>query len=427
MFNIRSFLRDNQAAIYNNIGLLSRTLSGPLIVLLLTSELSPNEQGLYYAFLSIAGIQLIFELGFSTAIVQHLAHSKPNKSFFKTYSLLGYTFFKFSSILLFFTLIIYGNWYFHDINVNQWQIQWVVFSFFLSLNVYLSILYIIKEGKLEYVRVYEVRLYSSLIYSLVLALSLLFGAKLWSLAISQFSTLLITIYFLIIRDKEKLYPKYKICRRRIYWSFRSIIKFQSKLAVIWITGYFYWNTFTLFYFKYESPEFAGKIAISIAVLAAISGSSASFVRTKRALYSKLISEGKVNKAKDIFLKSSVLGLSIYIFITTIFAVVIFTLSDNYYVLRFVDFELLLLLILFRLLVLCAELMATFLRAYRDEPLFNVTLITNLSVPITVVACYITGLTENIFQIVVLFHVASTAFQFIRFKEYTRLKAVESIS
>lgn len=410
-----NFINANKAAIYNNVGLMSKTLSGPLIVFLLTSKLSASEQGLYYAFLSIAGIQIIFELGFSTAIVQNLAYYRPTSSYFKAYSKLSVLFFFISSILLFGALIFCGEWYFKDIEPYIWRNQWLMFSLALSINIFMTFFYVIKEGNLEYDSVYKIRLYSSLVYAVSLIASLLLGAKMWALFTSQLGMLFVSLLCFKSDFKYVLNIVRKTNKKRVIIVLRKLIKFQVKLSIIWLTGYFYWNGFTLFFFKYESPEFAGKIAISIAILTSLANAASSFVRAKRSLYGKLISEAKNHTAFSIFIRSSGISFLVYLFGCAVFAGLVFLYPENEYIRRFTNINIIILLIVFRLLVLSAEIMAIYLRAYRDEPFFKVTLITNLSVPIIIWVLYLMSLTNLIFQVIVAFHVCSLMFQIKYFR------------
>ena len=64
-------------AIFFNI--LSRILSsfgGLITLLLITKFLSLEEQGYYYTFLSIIAVNIFFELGLNSVIVQFVAHEK---------------------------------------------------------------------------------------------------------------------------------------------------------------------------------------------------------------------------------------------------------------------------------------------------------------------------------------------------------------
>jgi O-antigen/teichoic acid export membrane protein len=57
--------------------LLSAAMSA-ISVLLVARALSPAEQGYYYAFTSLFFLQMLFELGFSFALVNLVAHARAN-------------------------------------------------------------------------------------------------------------------------------------------------------------------------------------------------------------------------------------------------------------------------------------------------------------------------------------------------------------
>ncbi|MEJ6079175.1 hypothetical protein MT391_11640 [Vibrio sp. 1-Bac 57] len=378
------------------------------------------QQGIYYAFLAIGGIQLIFEMGFNTAIVQHLASTKSKGPKFNAYVKLGMIFFLVTSILLFISLLIYGSWFFSDIPETVWEFQWYSFCFVLSGNVFFSIFYSIKEGMLQYDDVYKLRFLSGLAYSFSLILSFILKLELWALVIAQLVVLIFN--FIVLKDIYSYAIKTFIntSLRRARYAFSSIIKFQLKLSVVWITGYFYWNSFTIFYFKYESPEFAGKIAISLAILAAISGASASFVRTKRAHFGNLISQGKVVDSYEQFIKLSKISIVIYLLAVTFLGVIIWYFQGNEIIARLVDPYLFSLLFFFRLMILVVEIMATYLRVFKDEPFFWITLFMNASVPLSIILCVSLGMMSYIFELVIILHMIALFYQLRVFNNHIKL-------
>jgi hypothetical protein len=64
----------NRAVAYGLLGLAGTVLFQPVTLLLITVYLSPQEQGYYYAFGAVVGLQSFFELGLGTAAVQFMSH-----------------------------------------------------------------------------------------------------------------------------------------------------------------------------------------------------------------------------------------------------------------------------------------------------------------------------------------------------------------
>ncbi|MDX5561065.1 hypothetical protein J5I77_26160, partial [Escherichia coli] len=66
-----------------------------------------------------------------------------------------------------------------------------------------------------------------------------------------------------------------------------------------ITGYLYWNFFTIYFYKYVSVDLAGKYGASNTIFGAISLAMLSILQTKRALIGNLISRNAILEVKKI--------------------------------------------------------------------------------------------------------------------------------
>src|SRR4051812_13530006 len=49
-------------------------IAGPITIVFVVAKLTPIEQGFYYAFMSVLGLQVFFELGFGFVILQTVSH-----------------------------------------------------------------------------------------------------------------------------------------------------------------------------------------------------------------------------------------------------------------------------------------------------------------------------------------------------------------
>ncbi|NVO98937.1 hypothetical protein HWA77_01790 [Photobacterium damselae subsp. damselae] len=387
-------LKKHRSAIYSIISLFLRLLVGPLSILLITTKLSLDEQGIYYTFISIAAIQWVFELGVSTALVQTLSGISKKKHF-QSYVKLGAVFFMTTAFFLFFAMLIYSLWVFSSLNTSQWLYPWLLYSLFICLNIFNNICLIIEEGKVNPEKVYFVKLLSGVAYAVFLLLSLFMGAGLYALAFGQIGLFLV-VFSLLNTNYKHIYISFisipfitvKACGKKLF-------KFQYKLSLVWIAGYFYWNFYSIYFFKFVGSNYAGQYGATNAVIGAIAIAMISFLQTKRSNMTRLICEKKIDQTIDILKDSVLLGCCGFIVITTIFYVAL-----NWYggelETRFLNNYILMSVIVLRFIILCHEFILIYLRTYQDEPLYKITIVNYLLTPIVIVVCYHFNMGDNLF-------------------------------
>lgn len=74
------FLRE-KAIMYSILGTCWKILFAPISLYLISLKLTPELQGYYYLFFSIAGIQQIAEVGFSHTLIQGISHEMSKVNF----------------------------------------------------------------------------------------------------------------------------------------------------------------------------------------------------------------------------------------------------------------------------------------------------------------------------------------------------------
>lgn len=370
-----------------------RVLTGPLSIFFITTKLTPLEQSVYYTFLSIAAIQWVFELGVSTSVVQKMASLK-SKNNINALIQLGFLFFSILALILFFILLIYAKWVLEASDLN-WLNAWILYSSFICLNIVNNFLLIIEEGKINPDKVYFTKLISSFSYSLTLILSLKFGYGLLSLGFSQIAIFIVVIIMMNHNYKMVIQSINSIKFIRSYIIFRNIIKFQFKLSIVWITGYLFWNFYTIFFFKYVDEVFSGQFSATNAIFNALSIGMASWLSTKRSVIGYLNSINEYRKTIHIFYKSWILAVLGYMACCFVF-ILCYKLIPESYLERLLGFNFIIQIIILRLLIMIQELMLIFLRTFNDEPLYKVTISNYILTPLVVIFSYQISMGDKVF-------------------------------
>lgn len=395
---VQSKVTLHKAAIFSMIAFMCKLLVGPLSILLIATKLSLATQAIYYTFLSISAIQWVFELGVSTALVHHLSTLDKNSTKFKNIVQLGGVFYTVISLALFGIMFFYAQWVFTNTNSDEWQSAWLFYSIFICLNIANNFILIVEEGKMNPTKVYFTQLISSLAYSLTLLLSLFVGAQLYSLGIAQVFLLLSTMYLMKKEYLSLITTCLKFSKHAIYHSAKEVFNFQYKLSLVWITGYLYWNFYTIYFYKYVNADFAGKYGATNAVIGAISLAMLAFLQTKRSLLSNLVSDAKIQNTFPILRESFIYSIIGYVVLSGLFIFFLFTLF-HFLTPRFLDLFYIISIIILRLVIMLHEFILIYLRTFKDEPLYKWSIFNYLLTPFLVIAIYHLNLERYIFLII----------------------------
>ena len=363
---------------------------GTLVNIFLISQyLSKDEQGYYYTFGSIVGIQIFFELGLNSILIQFVAHEKVHVSLNDNHefsgnpenlsrlsSLLRFCINVFSklSIVLFILLNIIGYLFFKKFSNNvveiNWQLPWVLLCFSTSLMLIVDPIMGFFQGIGQVKDTARVFLFQQIATLLTSILILYLGGGLWALGISNLMSAIILIYFLKCTYRNKLlkFIYNKLGDWKVNYK-KEIFPYQWKIALSWISGYFIFQLFNPVLFATEGATVAGQMGMSISAFNGISAISMSWISTKIPLFSGMIANRDFKKLDIIFnvtLKRLLLVCSILLSSFLIFI----------YILNYFQFELasrflpLPYLIVLSFITLINQLIfswATFLRCHKKEP------------------------------------------------------------
>ena len=328
---------------------------GTLANLFLISRiLSSNEQGYYYTFGSIIAIQVFFELGLNTIIIQFVAHEVAHLNLNKDLmfegpeihksrlsSLLHFCikiFIKLS-FLLFFVLLITGYIFFskysnHSLKIN-WLNPWILLCLSTSLMLIINPIMGFFQGLgmvKDTARIFLIQQIFSILFSIAILYN---NGGLWALGVSNLVSFLIAVSWILFtfRIKLLLYIYNSISIWKINYR-KEIFPYQWKIALSWISGFFIFQLFNPVLFATEGPSVAGKMGMSLTALNGISSLSMSWISTKVPLFSNYIAKNDFINLDLIFKKTLKRLLIICAILILIFLSIIFVL--NFFKIEFAD-------------------------------------------------------------------------------------------
>jgi O-antigen/teichoic acid export membrane protein len=328
----------NKTIYYTLLTRIIQGFAGFVNLILITKSLNTIEQGYYYTFSSILAIQVFFELGLSTILIQYFAHESVNLNFTNPFNIVGPEYsksrlsslFRFSlkwygiiSFIFIFIVIISGIIFFkkfgttgYDIN---WKKPWILLSISTAISLFVSPILAFFEGIGKIKEVAKIRLLQTFIQVSSIIIFFLIGLKLYSSPLASLLALLIIFIWILKPDKfmilKNIWKNYTF--HNISY-LKEIFPFQWKIAISWISGYFIFQLFNPVIFATEGAKSAGQMGMTIVVLNTALMISLTWINTKVSTFSSLVATKNYNKLDEIFnksiLQSSIVNAIILIFL-----------------------------------------------------------------------------------------------------------------
>jgi O-antigen/teichoic acid export membrane protein len=302
-------------------------LSGLITLILITKNLSPTYQGWYYTFASLAALFYVFDFGLSNVIIHTSSHFFSGLKWVKNGKVIGKNsliFFSFLSqsvsryiylsIFFCFLMLPIGIVFFyysnttHLIKVNNWIAPWISLIILSSLNALLSCYFSIIEGSGKLKEILLIRLYSSVIGSIICWFLLTNNKSLWSLSALPAITLLFSFFWLLRYKKELFIKKHKNIAL-FDWK-AEISSFRIQTGIASLSSFFYSQIFIPILFFIEGPKMAGQMGVSLTIAGMLGVLSQSWITYQIPSIGKAAAKKEWLKV-DIFFKKSITHLAIF--------------------------------------------------------------------------------------------------------------------
>jgi hypothetical protein len=301
-------------------------------VLLMTRFLSPVEQGYYFTLISLAALQVIFELGFSFVVMQLAAHEHASLLFFADGRVAGdaaaHT--RLASILqlavrwygragLVAGALIWpaGIFFFSrnqpSGNHIRWSLPWLA-AVLGCICLFLQVpLCAFLEGCGEIRQVARLRLCQGIAATALCWSCMLTDHGLFAPGLTMAASAAVGGGFLWSRRSFLLgLWRCPVGQHAVSWR-REIWPFQWKIAISWLCAYFAVQMFTPMLFHYRNPVEAGRMGMSISVAGYLSSIALAWMTTKAPSFGQLAARREFARLDELFFRtlrqaSSLLGL-----------------------------------------------------------------------------------------------------------------------
>lgn len=384
----------NKLAIYSVLSKMIKVLSGPLSLFFVAKYLNEAEIAIYYTFISIVMMQQLLEIGVGSVILQHIAHVTEydgNKltllSNMKVSKLMNFTFSWFLIVAVLIILLVWpiGVLFFTSIDGAQgvWEKPWFCLILVTSLSVYLTPIRIFTEAVQKQEKLFLSQLISSIISSLTLWGSLYFELGLYGISLSAISALLVlnTLIFKCFSRELDVFDTISINIENFLEVFKWVWPLLKNVSLVWLFGYFFWNSFNLFAVQRLDLKVAGGLLFTIAIARTGYQVASSLMNSQIARISWLVAEKKYKEAFKLHRKFLVLtiisALSGYGLVTFFIRHELFSVVTD----KLLPWNESALIFLFYTLVLIMASSNQLSRCYKIEPYVKVSILNSLVVVI----------------------------------------------
>ncbi len=394
-------------------------LAGVISVILIPIFLTATQQGYYYTFLSLLGLQLLFELGLGQVTSQVVAHEAASlqgvadgrlvgeaRAIDRLASLTRSLRRWYGVVAVLFMLIgggIGGGFLFGrtQLPLAEWMPVWVVLVVTTAVNLtYIPVL-AFQEGLGRVGDVARFRLVQSVIGNLAFWFALASGFSLWAACVAPLvyavAARIWTFRSAPVHYWLKSLPVNP--SNAINWR-ADVLPFQWRIAISAASGYFIFYALTPFVFASDGAVEAGKFGVAMTLFTGISTLGASWVYAKTPRLAMHIARGEWLELNRLFLGA--MWRSIGFTALASFGVVLIVAMLGYYELpqatRISGPSVLICLAAVCIANTAVSSMASYMRAHRREPMLAVSVVGAL---VTGLAAYL-GSRHGVFAMSLLY-------------------------
>jgi energy-converting hydrogenase Eha subunit C len=365
-------------------------LSGPATVFMVAHFLSATEQGYFYTFASIQGLQIFFELGLELVVMQFASHEMKDlewhdngtvqgeaKAKERLASLLRFLlkWYGLASILALVFLIVVGWKFFAGASSVdpqiQWKAPWILLAVGTSLTLSATPIYGLIEGCGRVAEIAGVRAIQGIASSVLLWVMLGSGGRLYAVGALSLIPFTVAAWFFVSKYAAFLSDLWKTTPEKhnvISWK-SEIWPMQWRISLSWISGYLIFQLANPVLFHYHGSVVSGQYGMSLRLVDSLQGLAYAWVSTKASFFGRMIAAKEGMQLKKLFYLSSVRAVSVFALLSAglICGVVMAKWLGLAIAGRFLELPLVLLMCMNGALNCIVFSIATLVRAEKKEP------------------------------------------------------------
>ncbi len=262
---------------------LMRFVTGPITMVLMIRYFSPEEQGFYYSFGSVLGLQMFLEAGFAQSITQFTSREFASLRFNSKGALTGSPaalsrlrsllqqanrYYLAMAAVLAVCLSLGGYWFFStkpDHGV-PWTLPWFVVCLTSSISFLLTPFWAFLDGCNRVAQVAIFRLWSTFLMFLITAIGLILDLGIYVVVWVAFFNLVLPISYLFLRWRWLLFQMLRPPGKHLISWRKEVWGFQWRIALSWMARYSTDAAITPLVFASAGAAQAGKVGMTLQLL-----------------------------------------------------------------------------------------------------------------------------------------------------------------
>jgi len=310
-------------------------VAGPITLILIAKNFTPEVQGFYYTFWGVVALQAFFELALPQTVIttashqwRHLGLTGENAIQGDADSLsrlahltrISLMLFSASGTLFFLGVGIFGLWFFSgeasvsEASVSEtsgdqiaWRSPWVTLMVLSGLTFVTTPLFAVLEGCNRVAHVYQMQLLRSIFGNFVVWIAIPLGFGLWIPALATLVRLICELVFLV-----GLYRHFfgsmlgKLSGARIDW-WREVWPFQYRILLKGMLSYFNSDMMGPVIFHYHGAVAAGQLGMTWQIIGALRAACSSWVRARYTQMGILVAGGEYQELDRVFYRVATIG------------------------------------------------------------------------------------------------------------------------
>ena len=332
MRQLKALLGVDRAVLYTVLWRSWMALAAPINLLLVTRFLSPVAQGFFYTFGSILALQILFELGLSQLILQFTSHERSHLDWTANRTLEGggsaksrlasllrssAAWYSTSAVLVVVLVLPVGMWLFgsssHAGEAVNWQLPWVLFVVLSAMVFALLPVMAVLEGCGLVAEIALMRLGQIISSCLLMWVVLWRGGGLFALVAVKAVEVVWILGWLLLRHRAVLRDLLFTTPLTAVMDWRKEVwPVQWRTAVTWTSSLLITPLFNPLLFAFDGPEAAGRMGLSISMIATINTVGLAWISTKAPRFGGLIARRRFQELDGIFFPALVRSTAVVV-------------------------------------------------------------------------------------------------------------------
>lgn len=302
------------------LGNIASLIFGTVTALLIAVQFSPELQGYYYTFGSLASLQFFVEIGLGQAVIQFASHewsklhldSKGRiigsaHQFSRLISLgrLSFKWYSFSALFLIVGVGSIGYIFFSrsaTIGI-AWEMPWFALCLGIGINFVLMPIFYLLQGCNQTSQFWFYRLIQQIVNGLSLWGAIFLGIGLWAMPVATVLGIVWSGVFLLSHYRVFLASFFSTpSGPHINW-YKEVWPVQWRIAVSWLSASFATFIFAPILFQLSSPVIAGQMGMTVTLNLVLLAISSNWVVVKAPRFGVLIAQREYQELDWLFMRS----------------------------------------------------------------------------------------------------------------------------